>query len=136
MTNFENLFEEVIDKAKEYADVAGKKTSEMVELGKLKYQGKQIAWEIEKTYSRLGAVVYEARKNGGNYDEVIDTSIEELDELNRRLDEVEDKIIAMRKPDFRSAKNAQSESREEETGSPPEVYVVVPEEPSGESSEQ
>lgn len=89
MNTIENIFDEVIGKAKTVADVAGKKTSEMIEIGKIKYKMKQITWDIEKTYAKLGALVYEARGSGENYDDVIEIVVAEIDDLNTRLDLLE-----------------------------------------------
>ena len=101
MATFEELFDEVLGKAKFAADAASKKTSEMVELGKLKYKAKQISWEIERTYSKLGVIVYEARKNGGDFDTVIDAAVDEIDSLNSRQDELEEKIRSYKKSEPR-----------------------------------
>jgi len=99
MPNFDKLFEDVISKAKTVADNTGKLTSEMVELGKLKYKAKQISWEIERTYAKLGVIVYEAKKTGGDFDAVIAAAVNELDELNEKLDHFEEKIRDFKKGD-------------------------------------
>jgi len=97
MATFEELFDEVFEKAKFAAGAASKKTNEIVEIGKLKYKAKQISWEIERTYSKLGVLVYEAKKSGGEFEAVIDAAVEEIDSLNKRLDELEEKIRSYRK---------------------------------------
>lgn len=86
MSGFDEIFDTIMDKVKVAADVTGKKTSELMEIGKLKYKAKQITWEIESAYSKLGAIVYESKKTSGDYNNVITSLIEEIDELNKRLD--------------------------------------------------
>ena len=128
MARFDELFDEVFEKAKYAADAAGKKTSEMVEVGKLKYKAKQISWEIERTYSKLGVIVYEAKKSGGEYDTVIDAAVEEIDALNKRLDELEEKVRQVRKADTKRPVNDSEEASEEASVEAPEeapVEVVV-----------
>jgi len=108
--DFEKLFDEVLSKAKDVADSTGKLTGEMVEIGKLKYKAKQISWEIERTYAKLGVIVYEARKTGGDFDTVIDAAVEELDSLNVKLDEIDDKISEVRKSErYRPARPVEQE---------------------------
>jgi hypothetical protein len=46
MSKFDDILEDVIGKAKVAADITAKKTSEVVELGKLKYRAKTTAWDI------------------------------------------------------------------------------------------
>jgi len=101
------LFEEVVSKAKTVADTTGKRTGEMVELGKLKYKAKQISWEIERTYAKLGVIVYESKKTGGDFSTVIAAAVEELDKLNVDLDRLEEKIRDFKKTErYRPSRDA------------------------------
>jgi uncharacterized protein with PIN domain len=95
--NFEELFEEIMSRAKTVADTAGKKTGEVVDMGKLRYQIKQTEWDIEKTYAKLGAIVYESRQSHENFDEVIDLAISEIDALNERQAELEERLRTYKK---------------------------------------
>ena len=112
MPNFEKLFDEVLAKAKDVADSTGKLTGEMVEVGKLKYKAKQISWETERMYARLGVIVYEAKKTGGDFDAVVDAAVEEIDALNAKLDVLEEKIRDIRRSErYRPSKvHAEQES--------------------------
>jgi uncharacterized coiled-coil DUF342 family protein len=101
MPTFDELFDEVLLKVKSAADYTGKKTSEMVEIGKLRYKAKQISWELERTYSKLGVIVYEAKKGGSDFGTVITAAVEEIDNLNRKLDDVEEKIRSYHKAERR-----------------------------------
>jgi vacuolar-type H+-ATPase subunit I/STV1 len=114
MPNFDELFDEVILKVKSAAETTGKFAGEMAELGKLKYKAKQISWEIERTYSKLGVIAYEARKTGGNFDSVIDAAVEELDALGAQLESVEEKIRAFRKTERVRPESAEKDAEEED----------------------
>jgi len=108
--DFEKLFDEVLTKAKDVADTTGKLTGEMVEIGKLKYKAKQISWEIERIYAKLGVIVYESKKTDGDFSTVIDAAVEEIDALNVKLDEIDDKIRDVRKSErYRPAKPEEQE---------------------------
>ena len=111
MARFDELFDEVLDKVRSAADITGKKTTEMVELGKLKYKAKQVSWELERTYSKLGVIVYEAKKGSGDFGSVIDVAVEEIDALNLKLDELEEKIRNFKK----DRPHARRDSASEET---------------------
>ena len=89
---FEELFEEIMIKAKAVADTAGKMTGDVVEIGKLRYQIKQAQWDIEKTYSKFGALVYESKKGTEDYSDVIALAVGEIDDLNERLNELEGRL--------------------------------------------
>ena len=97
MSLFEELFEEFMDKAKIVADTATRKTGEVVDMGKLRYEIKQTQWDIEKTYAKLGAIVYESRKSSENFDEVIELAISEIDSLCSKLKELELRLRAHKK---------------------------------------
>jgi hypothetical protein len=109
MPNFDELFDEVLFKVKSAADATGKFAGEMAEIGRLKYRAKQVSWEIERTYSKLGVITYEARKTGGDFKSVIDAAVEELDAMNEKLDVVEEKIRS-----FKKAERVRPEPAEED----------------------
>lgn len=87
-----SILEEFMGKAKAAADIAGKKTSEIVEISKLKLQITQLNSEVDKSYSRLGALVYESLKNSADAKDVINVIVAEIDELNSKIQEAEGKI--------------------------------------------
>lgn len=88
--------EELMAMAKSAAGVASKKTGEVVESGKLMYQSKQIEWEIEKAYAKLGAIVYEAQKSEDDFEQVIQMAVGEIDELKVRYEDCADKLRAQK----------------------------------------
>ena len=96
MTNFEFEFDRVMDKAKVFAEAAGKKAEKAVELSKLKLRVSQINSEIRKIYEKLGKAVYNMKK--ADYDDpgLIESVAEEIDELFAEKAAVERKIARIR----------------------------------------
>lgn len=87
-----DTFDDFIGKAKNLVDLAGRKTSEAVEIAKLKMNRMQVNSEIQKTYEKLGAFVYKFRKSGEENGELIDICVGEIDELLGKLNDIADKI--------------------------------------------
>lgn len=90
MSKFDDFVDEFIFMAKNAADVASRKTSEIVESNKVRYQLKQLEWEIEKAYAKLGAIYYESRRSNDNFDEIIQLAISSIDDLKSRYEESAD----------------------------------------------
>jgi len=96
MNTFENLFYEFKGKAKDMYGVASKATNDAVEMGKVRYQIKQTQWDIEKTYAKLGEIVYASKKNGDDYEDALTLAVAEVDILQEKLDELADRLRAYR----------------------------------------
>ena len=94
---FEELFEEIMTKAKTVANAAGKVTGEVVDIGKLRYQLKQTQWDMDKTCSKLGALVYESKKSNEDYSDIITLAISEIDALTEKLNDFEDRLRSYKK---------------------------------------
>lgn len=90
-------FDQFIKQAKSAADAAGKKTSEFVELSKLKLSLGQIRSKIKEKEEKLGNTVYLMHKEGYQNDEFVEAAVNELDELIEQLTEVEEKINRLKK---------------------------------------
>lgn len=139
MSKFDEFVDEFVYMAKNAADVATKKTGEVVEIGKLRYQMKQIQWEIEKSYAKLGAVVYESKKNDEDFSEMIGLAMSEIDDLLEKMDELGDKLRS-----FKRVVKCPSCARENENGAmfcsrcgEPLIKEYPPsEEPAGEPMEE
>lgn len=97
MGRFDEFVDEFVFMAKNAADVAGKKTGEVVELGKLRYQVKQAEWDVERTYTKLGALVYESKRGGENLDDAIKLVLDEIDEIKLRIERLEESVRAYKK---------------------------------------
>lgn len=85
-------FEEVVSKAKSVAEAAGKKTSDFIEVTKLKFEVAELEKEIASTFEGIGRLVYDAKKAGENADNLVDDCIMKLDELQSNVDELRKKI--------------------------------------------
>ena len=97
MNKFEGFIDEVLFMAKSAADVASKKTGEVVEIGRLHYQIKQAEWDLEKAYAKLGAIAYESRRGGEDLGEALDLAMEEIDSLKKRSVEMEEALRVYKK---------------------------------------
>lgn len=90
-------FEEVLYKAKEMAEAAGKKTADFVEVTRLKMNAAEIEKDIAATFEGLGRLIYDGRKDGQDVSSMVDECILKVDELQARLDEVRNKIYEYQK---------------------------------------
>jgi len=97
MSILEGLLDEFKDKAKNVYGTASKMTGEVVDMGKIRYQIKQTQWEIDKTYTKLGAIVYESRKGAENLEDVITLAVAEIDAYNEKLEELERRLRTYKK---------------------------------------
>ena len=85
----------LIIKAKDLASAAGSKAQEVAEQTKVRVQAAQLKNDIDANYLKLGEIIYELRKSGAENEELINmcieeisSQLEELDELNSKLDEM------------------------------------------------
>lgn len=92
-----NVLDSIIDKAKDVAGAAGKKTGELVEISKYKLQAAQIHGDIRSGYEKLGSAVYSMVKAEYDNPELINSVVEDIDELLSKLEEVEEKIAQLRR---------------------------------------
>ena len=96
MSRIDEFVDEFVFMAKNAADVASKKTGEVVESSKVRYQMKQLEWEIEKAYAKLGAIVYESRKSTEPFEEIIQLAVSEIDDLKERYHTYSEKLRAFK----------------------------------------
>lgn len=86
-------FDDFVLKAKDIADAATKKTGELYEISKYKYECIKINGEVKKLYEQLGSSVYSMVKGGYDNHELVESLTEEIDECLDRLREINE-IIA------------------------------------------
>lgn len=89
-------FDDIMLKAKEIADIAGKKTGEVLNYSKLKVGMCNTTSDLNKAYQRLGAIVYDMTKNDLQEPELVDRCIDEIDMLKSRCDEIRDQMAEMK----------------------------------------
>lgn len=86
--------EDVLNKAKDVAEAAGKKTEELVEIGKMKMEISRLEKEITSIMEGLGRLMYNNRKENADITEQTVACMERADELNARVAELRDKVAA------------------------------------------
>lgn len=86
------LLDDIMDKAKGVANVATKKTKEVVGYSKLKIQAMQITSDVDDLYEKLGRLAYEEKKANVNNSELIASCISDIDNLLLDLAIVNQKI--------------------------------------------
>lgn len=85
-------FEDVVSKAKCVAETAGKKTSDFIEVTRLKIQAAEIEKDISSILEGLGRLVYDSRKAEEDVTSLIDDCVIKVDERSAELNEVRAKI--------------------------------------------
>lgn len=85
-------FEDVVSKAKCVAETAGKKTSDFIEVTRLKIQAAEIEKDISSILEGLGRLIYDSRKAEEDVSPLIDDCIAKVDERTSELNEVRKKI--------------------------------------------
>lgn len=91
------MFEDVFGKAKKAANVAGKKTEELVEISKLKFSAMQINTDIKALYEKLGNAVYSMKKANYENPDLVDGLVEEIDDKRKELKNIHAEIAVLQK---------------------------------------
>lgn len=91
------MFEDVFEKAKSVADMAGKKTGELVEISKLKISAADVQSKINREFQELGTLVYTASKEHADCTESVHERAEAIDTLYTELSELNEKISELRR---------------------------------------
>ncbi len=92
-----NSLNSLFDKAVSVANAAGKKTEEMVETSKLKFQEVSINSDLEACYEKIGSLVYRCKKSGADHEEEIGLLVEQADQLLAQLAELQSKREEIRR---------------------------------------
>jgi ribosomal protein L40E len=103
-------FDDVVDKAKDFAETAGKKAERVVEISRLKLQVSQINSDIRRAYEKLGSAVYNMKKANYEDADLISSVVEEIDGLVEDRASTEAKLAALKNQvvcDTCGAKNPQ-----------------------------
>ena len=90
-------FNELLNAAKGWADLAGKKANEAVEISKLQINNAKLNGELQKAYEKLGAFVYKMEKDNECNEELIKMCVTEIDELMAQMEENTAKINEVRR---------------------------------------
>lgn len=87
-----SVFDEFLNKAKDVASVAGKKTEEAIEVSKLKMQRSSLKADLEKLKTKLGSIVYQSKKSQIDYTDQIDECIKEIDTVLNQVERLDNEI--------------------------------------------
>lgn len=91
------FLENILSKAKDVAGVAGKKTGEIVEISKQKYNAANIGSEIKIEFEKLGKSVYSMIKADKEDPDYVLAKVSKIDALYANLNEVNDRIMELMK---------------------------------------
>lgn len=87
------MFEDVVSRVKDVAETAGRKTGELVELGKIKLKIADLRREIASANEGLGRLVYDSRRSGEDVEDMIEACVSHIGELTAEMEELEEKIM-------------------------------------------
>ncbi|MEG1448530.1 MAG: hypothetical protein RSC41_04280 [Oscillospiraceae bacterium] len=87
-----SVLDDFLNKAKDVASVAGKKTEEAIEVSKLKMQRSSLKGDCEKLKTKLGSIVYQSNKSQIDYTDQIDECIKEIDTVLSQIDRLDSEI--------------------------------------------
>lgn len=82
------LFDNLLENSAKVADKVAKVTGEYIDKGKEKFNELSLENDLSKAQKQLGALVYALHKSGESNDELMNQYIEEIAEIERKLEEV------------------------------------------------
>lgn len=88
--------ESILNKAKDAAEAAGRKTGELVDVTKLKMEIAKNERELATTYEGLGRLAYDAKKGADDQSELMDSCVLHIDELTELLLNQREKLAEMK----------------------------------------
>lgn len=91
-----SVWDDLMESAKTLADKAGKATDKAVEYSKMKYQSMQLSSDLRGLYEKLGNAVYTMVKSDFDNKELMDSIIAEIDDVKKRLEELNVKMAEQR----------------------------------------
>ena len=90
------FIEETFVKAKEVFDVAGKKTSEVITVQKLKVNAASLESQIARDFEALGRLIYADSRENGNSGEAAEELMTEIDGKRIHLESLQAEIAHMK----------------------------------------
>lgn len=86
-----DIFDNIISKAKDLADMTGQKAGEIIDVSKIKISIADIKNAINKSYEEIGKYYYDQTVNNNDNSALIQTLIEDVNEKNQKLNELNEK---------------------------------------------
>lgn len=90
------VMEEILCKTREFVDAAGKKTGDLVTLGKVKMDSAKTERELERTFQEIGRMVYAQYRNDEAADDALKALFEQVDALQKNADALKDEADVLR----------------------------------------
>ncbi len=87
------MFEDVVSRVKDVAETAGRKTGELVELGKIKLKIADLRREIASAHEGLGRLVYDSRRSGEDVEDMVEACVAHIGELTAEMEDLEEKVM-------------------------------------------
>ena len=78
--------DDLMNKARELADLVGKATEELVDDSRIKIQELKLSSELKDAYERLGSVIYDSIKSGEENQALVDLVVGEIDTIHQGLE--------------------------------------------------
>ena len=102
-------FEEVLTKTKNYAEQAGKKSADRIEISKKKVELLDSKTKLNKAYEAYGKLQYEAYSGESVDDEELQAKLQEIQLLKSRIDYLEAEIKELHDAFVESLKHRDSD---------------------------
>lgn len=85
-------FEDFLNKARDFAGVAGQKTTELVDKTKIKMEIATVEKQLSATFEGLGRLVYDAHAAGEDIEALKADAFDTVAELQTQLDSLQGKL--------------------------------------------
>ena len=85
-------FEDFLNKARDLADAAGKKTTELVDKTKVKMEISTLQKQLAATFEGFGRLVYDAETADEDISDMKQTAFETIRELQQQIDTLQGKL--------------------------------------------
>lgn len=105
-----SMFDDVLEKARMVADIAGKKTGEAVEISRYKVEALRLSNQVKNLHEQLGSTIYSMTKHDYDNPELVESLVDEIDETLLTLEAVNEKIAELKniaRCDICGAKNGE-----------------------------
>lgn len=83
-----DFIDDAVNKTKEVFDVVSKKTGEVINTGKIKYEISSLKAKAQKDYEKLGMIFYEQLKEEEGLSEEIAAIMEDINEKQEKIEEL------------------------------------------------
>ncbi|MGN0171711.1 MAG: zinc ribbon domain-containing protein [Acutalibacteraceae bacterium] len=84
--------DELLGKAREVADAAGKKTTELLDKTKIRMEISSLEKQLAATYEGIGRLVYDAETSGEDISELKKDAYESVAQQQARIEELQNKL--------------------------------------------